>query len=99
MLVVDAHLQRLSVIMSPSAPNFCAAAAERLAVGFDHNEAGAMLAQVVDEELDPQADDYVKATLARLRFDDALLAKLRVDMAHNLGETLSRATRPTLARL
>jgi HD-like signal output (HDOD) protein len=138
MLVVDVHLEKTGVTLDPSAPNFCASDAEREALGFDHNEAGAMLArhwgfpdslahpiefhhdpevsgphqdivrcvaagnilaQVVDEDLDPQANDYVRQTLANLRFDESLLEKLRVDLTCNLEETLSRATRPSLSRV
>ncbi len=58
-----------------------------------------ILAQVVDEDLDPQADDDVRTTLVSLRFDKDLLEKLRVDLTCILEETLSRATRPSLLRI
>ena len=56
--------------------------------------AGNVLAEVVDEDLEVDSNDFVRSTLAGLAFDEAFLEQLRLDLSCNLEETLARATRP-----
>ena len=133
MLVVDFHLVNSRESIGLGEPAFSVSALERQALGFDHTEAGAMLArhwgfpevliapiqfhhdadfngphsdvvravtvgnilaQVVDEDLDVEANDFVRGVLSGLAFDESFLAQLRLDLSSNLEETLARATRP-----
>ncbi len=134
MLVVDTHLVANQDSIEIDDPNACICDIERQTLGFDHTEAGAMLArrwgfpevliapinshheidhvgphkdvvravtvgnilaQVVDEGLDPYSNDFARRTLSGLAFDEEFLGQLRLDLAGNLEETLARATRPT----
>lgn len=133
MLVVDAHLVAEGAEIAFGEPAFSVSERERQALGFDHTEAGAMLAkhwgfpevlrvpirhhhdkvvtgphrdvvrvvtagnilaQVVDEELDIEADEFVRGVLANLALDQDFLDQLRLDLSCNLEQTLARATRP-----
>ncbi len=134
MLVVDSHLVAHHESIGFGEPAFSVSTLERQALGFDHTEAGAMLArhwgfpeqliaaiqfhheadmgcphrdlvravtagnvlaQVVDEDIEVDGNDFVRSTLAGLAFDQAFLDQLRLDLSCNLEETLARATRPT----
>lgn len=133
MLVVDAHLVANRQTIGLGEPTFSVSDNERQALGFDHTEAGAMLArhwgfpevliapihfhheidmsgpnrdvvravtvgnilaQIVDEDMDIQSNEFVQCALSGLAFDDEFLAQLRLDLSSNLEETLARATRP-----
>ncbi|MDX2475188.1 MAG: HDOD domain-containing protein, partial [Candidatus Krumholzibacteria bacterium] len=133
MLVVDSHLVANHESIGFGEPAFSVSTLERQALGYDHTEAGAMLArhwgfpdqliaaiqfhhemdmgcphrdlvravtagnvlaQVVDEEIEVDSNDFVRSTLAGLAFDQAFLEQLRLDLSCNLEETLARATRP-----
>ncbi len=134
MLVVDSHLVSQRDCIGFGEPAFSVSERERQTLGFDHTEAGAMLArhwgfpevlvapiqfhhemdmsgphcdvvravtvgnilaQVVDEDLDIETNDFVRSVLAGVAFDEEFLAQLRLDLSSNLEETLARATRPT----
>jgi len=133
MLVVDSHLVANHESIGLGEPTFNVSAIERRELGFDHTEAGAMLArhwgfpdglvapiqqhhefdvtgtdrdvvhavragnvlaQIVDEDLNPDSSPYVRRVLSDLSFDEDFLTQLRLDLAGNLEETLARATRP-----
>ena len=57
--------------------------------------AGNVLAQIVDEELDVQANDFVRDVLSQLDMDQDFLDLLRLDLSTNLEDTVARATRPS----
>lgn len=136
MLVVDAHLVKCGQTIDIEEPAFSVVAQERELLGFDHAEAGAMLArhwgfpgvlvepiqehhavpepaagggvvqpvtvgnilaQVVAEDLDPEANDFVRACLSGVDLSEEFLEQLRLDLDGNLEETLVRATRPAAA--
>jgi len=61
--------------------------------------AGNVLAQIVDEELDVNADDFVRGVLSQLALDQDFLDQLRLDLSGNLEETVARATRPSHATI
>lgn len=57
--------------------------------------AGNVLAQIVDEELDMRADESVRDIVSQLAMDQEFLDQLRRDLASDLEEILTRATRPS----